>query len=172
MTTAQRTKGLTAENWLQKDDVWKAFIRLRHNGTPEPFTSRDLVEPLLEVRLSSKVPAELGKLFDVARGAMVYGWCFYPLLTLGTEQTSRVAEAAVAHRCQQLGYKGPRTFKKRLEWLAEHGVIRVASEEPWHAVRGLRNISSHPDSQQVFSPGMAVQSLQRCADLINSLFDS
>ena len=165
-------KKLTKQNWLEPAAVWKAFVRLCADGTPVPFTSSDFVEPLLEVRLSSNVPEQLRKLFEVARGTMIYGWFFYPLLTLGAEQAFRVAEAAVNHKCDELGFKGRRAFEKRLEWLAEQDVIRATSKKTWHAVRELRNIGSHPDSQQIFSPGMAVESLQRCAELINSLFDS
>jgi hypothetical protein len=44
------------------------------------------------------VPEPIRELFDVARGAMIYGWFFYPLFRLGEDQLHRVVEAAVVAR--------------------------------------------------------------------------
>jgi hypothetical protein len=74
-------------------------------------------------------------MWEVARGVLLYGWFYYPLYALGEHQLRRVADAAVLRRYQQAG--GPPNkkrdpddgqlrwpdFKRRVEWLTDHGII-------------------------------------------------
>jgi len=76
------------------------------------YVSDSWVEAHLKHQLGSQVPADLAALFEVARGAMIYSWFFYPLATLGTEQCSRVLEAGVRIRCKNLGVPVIRMDKK------------------------------------------------------------
>ena len=117
------------------------------------------------------MPSDVQALFEVACGAMVYGYFFYPLYTLAAEQLFRVVESALAHKCKALGApRSRRTFEKRIEWLVEEGVISRPESTRWHAARQMRNAASHPECQMVLTPGNAIGILERVADDINSLF--
>ncbi len=111
---------------------------------------------------------------------MIYGWFFYPLITLGAEQCYRVLEAAVRKRCEQAGIPTQRQnkrgkmietkFVENIESLIKTGIIAVADRPHWNATRELRNIASHPDSQTILAPGTTIGLLVSAADLLNSLY--
>src|ERR1035437_5846580 len=86
-------KRLSLENWLTVDPVWDAFDK------SEPS---EWVRDLLKVNLDPVVPLAIQKLFETARGTLVYGLMFYPLLTIGTEQLFRVLEAAATNKCMAM----------------------------------------------------------------------
>jgi len=128
-------------------------------------------------KLDSKVPPEIAKLLEVARGAMIYGWNFYPLLTLGVEQCYRLLDTGTRVRCNQLGIltkknggKGNTSFKENTDALMKHGLISKADEIRWNAVRNLRNWSSHPERQSLFDPGQAQGILLTTVNFLNDLF--
>lgn len=129
----------------------------------------------LSVKLNGKVPPEVRDLFAAARGALVYGWFFYPLLAIGEQQLHRVADAAIAHRYRALG--GPLTrggrlpsLARRIRWLIAEGVIPEEMARRWDAIRELRNIGSHPEFQMLHLPGDALESLAIVADSVDALF--
>lgn len=164
-------KEITPSNWLERDDVLKGFVRMSPSGQSIPLTSEDWLGHILKPKLLESVPADVQALFEVARGAMAYSYFFYPLFTLAAEQLFRVAEAAVAHKCKALGAPESRdTFKKRISWLVEEGVIPSSELNRWDAIRELRNIASHPERQSIFTPGQAIGRLEGIAVQINSLF--
>lgn len=49
-------------------------------------TEKDRVEAFLRPVLNPKVPKEIAPLLEVARGAMILGWYFYPLATRARSQ--------------------------------------------------------------------------------------
>lgn len=163
-------KRITAENW-QDADVPKLF------GLVTPCS---WLEAHLEPQLSSTVPQDIASLFEVARGSMIYGWFFYPLITLATEQCYRVIEAAVRKRCQQAGIptkkqsKSGRTietkFVQNIESLIGAGIIAEADRSRWDVTRRLRNITSHPDFQMILPPGTTTSHLVSTAEMLNSLY--
>lgn len=164
-------KRITPENWLEPD-VTKLF--------PD-IPPRSWVEAHLAPNLSPQVPEDILALFEVARGAIIYGWFFYPLLTLGAEQTQRVMEAAARQRCLELGIAQPKVnqktgrrteprFFEQIEALVARGTIGPGEAQRWKATRNLRNHASHPGRQTILSPGMAWGTLHTCAELINKLF--
>ena len=71
-------KCLNPNNWLQPD--FGPVLWPDPEGAP-PGTGW-LID-VLGPQLSASVPSEVLKLFEVARGAIVYGYLFYPLMTLG-----------------------------------------------------------------------------------------
>lgn len=107
-----------------------------------------------------------------ARGALVYGCFFYPLYTLAAEQLFRVIEAAIVHRCEQLGAPNMRNLQSQITWLINRGIIPSAEADRWDAARQLRNIASHPTNQAIFTPGMALNFLEGVANDINALFST
>jgi Domain of unknown function (DUF4145) len=111
----------------------------------------------------------------------MHGVCvvLLPLLALGAEQCSRVLEAAVRLRCEQAGIPTTKQTKKgktihtpfaeNIKSLVKAGIIHESDKMRWDAIRGLRNIGSHPESQTILSPGMAIADLFTTAELLNAL---
>lgn len=95
-------KRITAENW-QDAEVPKLFVLT----TPDSWIAAHL-----QPQISPNVPEVISSLFEVARGSMIYGWFFYPLITLGAEQCYRVLEAAVHKRCELAGISTKKQTKK------------------------------------------------------------
>lgn len=91
-------KPLTPTNWLQPDPTSGIFGRVSPVAGPMRMDGEDWARRFLAVELASHVPEPVRDLFAVARGALVYGWFFYPLFKLGEEQIYRVAEAAARQR--------------------------------------------------------------------------
>ena len=163
-------KRITPENWLQPDPVMRAFVKLAPHG-PESITSDELLQYILEPRLSESVPREVRALFEVARGAMCYGYFFYPLYTLAYEQLFRVAETAVTLKCKSLSApKSLRNFAQKVDYLIAKSAIPESEKVRWQGIRGLRNIASHPEDQSIVAPGYALHSLCQIATIINRLF--
>ncbi|TEU15931.1 MAG: DUF4145 domain-containing protein [Anaerolineales bacterium] len=164
-------KEITPSNWLERDDVLRGFVRMSSDGQSQPITGDEYLRDILRPKLLESVPTDVQALFEVARGAMAYSYFFYPLYTLAAEQLFRVAEAALAHKCNALAAPKSRdSFKKRISWLVEEGVIPGSEFVRWDAVRELRNIASHPERQSIFTPGNAIGFLEGIAVQINSLF--
>lgn len=164
-------KEISLNNWLEPDDVLRGFVRISPNGQHHTITIEDYLQHILRSKLNASVPSDVQALFEVARGAMVYGYLFYPLYTLAVEQLFRVIEAALAHKCKVIGVpKSKRTFEKRIEWLTEKGVISRPESSHWHAARKMRNAASHPEHQMILTPGNAIGILETVAADINSLF--
>jgi len=166
-------KAINPKNWLQPDPVLRGFVRLSPDGRSTTISGEEYLRAILEPKLIESVPAEAQALFEVARGAMLYGYFFYPLYTLAAEQLFRVAEAAVIRRCQELcAPKSKKTFKQKIDWLAEKMSIHESELAKWNAIRELRNISSHPDSQSILTPGNAISCLEGIAQQVNCLFST
>ncbi len=138
------------------------------------------IEAHLKPHLKQNVPREVASLFEVARGSMIYGWFFYPLITLGAEQCYRVLEAAARKRCEQAGIPTQRPTKKgkmidtkfvdNIDSLIKVGIIAAADSSRWDVTRKLRKIASHPDSQTILAPGTTIGLLVSPAGLLNNLY--
>lgn len=66
--------------------------------------------------------------------------------------------------------KKSKTFENKIDWLAEAGIIAAEQKLRWNSIRQLRNDSSHPREQNIYSPGIALQVLNATVELINALF--
>jgi len=164
-------KELSIRNWLEPDNVMRAFATVSSDGRVEHLIGADWLDKVLEPSLSDRVPKKVQLLFEVARGAHAYGYFFYPLYTLAAEQLYTVAEAAIRHRCESLGAPPSlRNFVHKINWLADRGAIREDDREEWHTIRRLRNSASHPEGQAIITPGLALGSLRQIAERINDLF--
>lgn len=163
-------KKLTVETWRHPDPISQLFSRLSQD--PSATDGGDQwAELLLEPHLSEHVPIEVRKLFEVARGAMLYGYFFYPLYTLGNEQVFRVLESALRHKCRTLEAPSEfRSFANMKEWLESRG--HLAESEIWEAARYLRNEASHPECQDILTPHNAIRGLNMAVRLIDPLFSA
>jgi hypothetical protein len=163
-------KRITAENWREA-----GLPPLYELATPENW-----IEAHLKPQLGANVPPDIAALFEVARGCMIYGWFFYPLLTLAAEQCYRVLEAAVRKRCEQVGIpttlqnKKGKTIQTRfvdnIASLIDAGILDAAQQPRWTTIRQLRNIASHPESQMIMTLGMTIDQLVLTTDWLNSLY--
>jgi hypothetical protein len=119
---------------------------------------------------------------------MIYGWFFYPLITLAAEQCSRVIEAGVKAYCvghgiptQKFNKNGhllrtkdgrpiETSYSGNIRELVKSQVIPACEAGLWNAAREFRNISSHPERQMIFTPGIALGMLKATSDRLNELF--
>ena len=160
-------KRLTLDNWLTVDPAWSGVVMSSSRSDPSDAWVFDIVRS----ELSPPVPLNVRRLFESARGTLIYSLMFYPLLTLGTEQMFRVFEAAVTAKCKEL--KAPakiRTFAAKVELLVEQGAITSEALPRWTAIRHLRNEASHPTDQSILPPSEALHILDLAIELISPLF--
>ncbi len=88
------------------------------NRQPRSVSGVEWLKVITAPILDESVPEEVTDLYEAARGALVYGYLFYPLYDLGTGQLFRVAEAAVIHKCKAMGIPVRiKRFHDRIEWL-------------------------------------------------------
>jgi hypothetical protein len=173
-------KEINQQNWLEPDDVMKAFSTTSPIGVSDAITGEEWLGRALMPTLEDTVPHPVQALFEVARSALAYGYFFYPLYTLATEQLFRVAEAAVFHKCRALGAPSSlKIFSARVNWLAENGFIdqtngstwtQLSDKKKWDLMRDGRNVGSHPKMQTLILPGAAMMFFQQVAQTINNLF--
>lgn len=166
-----RFKELTLSNWDQPDPANQVFARISRLVGPHKMTGSDWAREFLSVELGPQVPDQVCELFEVARGALVYGWFFLPMFLLGEDQLHRVLETAVRLRYAELG--GPRSqpsFKHAIDWLIARAVIPAGDQERWDGIRYLRNAASHPEHQGAMAPGTVLRTLRETAHDINRLF--
>lgn len=169
-----RFKDLTIDNWLEPDPTLDIFVRFSaEEGAFRGISAEERAQDVLAPQLDERVPLEIRRLFEVARGALLYGYFFYPLFTLGTEQLHRVVETAVKRKCEALGApsKTIKNYAAALAFLRAQGVIEEEGWVVWDAGRQLRNLASHPDDQTILPPGSAIATLRRTADAVNGLFE-
>jgi hypothetical protein len=140
-------------------------------GEASSITANESVEIFLKPKLLTTVPTNIIKLFEVSRGAMLYGYFFYPLYTSGLEQVYRVTEAAIAAKCVEVGIPiRNRDFADNIKALIGRNVLTSKEGEKWHRIRILMDQASRPEEQMVLPPGVASALLQDLADEINALF--
>ena len=141
-------KEISSANWLVADKASTVFVKLLTSGNIESITGEDWLQLILKPQLIDTVPIEIHQLFEVARGALAYGYFFYPLYTLAAEQLYRVVEAAVSYKYNSLGGPKPSktTFEKKIDWLFDVGVlIDTAEIQRQQAIERFKN--SFPDTE-------------------------
>lgn len=165
-------KNISLENWLKPDDISLSFAHISPiDGTIKPIEGDYWVRYILEPKLRELVPTEVQKLLEVTRGAIIYGYFFYPLYSLAWEQLFRVAEAAISYKCKAIkAPKSKRTFNQKLKYLLDKKVISQQDSTIWDAIRKLRNSASHPKNQKIIPPGSVIASLESIVEKINLLF--
>ena len=172
-----KVKRVTKYNWLEAEKQCKHLVWVDAQGNESMVSAEGFVEAIGAASISSKVPKEVEELFEVARGTLCYGYYFYPLYALGDQQLYRVLEAALSQKCKQMqddpSYPAEKaSFKKKLDWLRRKGCISENRYTQWDSARNLRNHASHPTSQSLIPPTMAILGTKTAAELINELYQS
>lgn len=164
-------KKLDENNWLEPDKALNGLHRIQPNGSTRPILPNEWIEDIQKQKLNDLTPFEIQKLFEVARGTMIYGYFFYPIFTLASEQFTRIAETAVNIKCNELNCpKSKNTFRKKVDWLLQESVLSNASHKKWKSIVHLRNKFSHPSRQNIFNPAIAINLMNAIAKNINLLF--
>ncbi len=160
-------KIVTLENVLEVDPVVADFVTLNHTtGEVRPQAPEDWVRLVMSITLNAAVPHEVRKMFTFAQGAMCYAHWYYPLLTLISHDLLRVADFATVQACRARGISG-KTMEKRIAALVADGAIGSTDERLWHQIRGARNRTTHPPTQDIYGFSMAFDILRTVRDLID-----
>lgn len=164
MIMEQDFKVITIENWNKADEVSELF-----NKTD--VTEYVNLERILNIRLDNCVPVEVRRMFEIARGVIVYGYYFYPLYTLGMEQLHRVGESAVKHKLKSIEeVKGKVSFTRCVERLKELKVVEGKSYNRWKTLKEMRNASSHATRHSLLPIEMVINHMAVFAKEVNKLF--
>jgi hypothetical protein len=165
-------KVINHDNWLLADA----------GGRGQVADSRIWRQAFLSIRLDSAVPADVARLFEAARGGMLYGYFFQPLLILGVEQCYRVLEVGARARCEQLGLPvscgdrsgkaHPLSFGHNLGVLVKQGLIQDADLILWRQARELRDWASAPEHHAALTMQHCATALSRAAALLGTLFQT
>lgn len=160
------------DRWLMPDLRMEQFLTLNKlTGSARDSTADDWLRLWKRGHLDLPVPAQIIELFEQARACICYGYFFYPLYALGIEQLMRVADAAVAVRCEQLDApKSVHTLSQRINWLAKSNYTRGFDAQHWHRLRLFRNEATHHTRASVIPPAMAAPVLWNLAADIQALF--
>lgn len=155
-------KEITLENWNQPDlvyDIEEYNIYLKE---------------ILNLKLDSYVPVNIRELFEAARGAMVYGYYYYPLYTLADDQMYRVGERAVKEKIKLVQVDEPvkMSFYNSIKYLHANGFLDERSFSKWNSLRSLRNFSSHPERFVLMPPAAIIEYAKGLASEINKLFNN
>ena len=159
-------KRITSHNWLEPDQI---------DVTPPAWC-----DAFLTIRLDERVPAEIAAMFETARGSVIYGGFFAPLVVLGVEHCYRVLEAGVRARCVQQGLpvffndkdgkEHPLSFAHNLRQLTDRGTIAPDDLELWKQAGELRAWAALPKHGSLIGAEHATTALSNAAMLLNKLF--
>ncbi|MEW5771143.1 MAG: hypothetical protein AB1831_12375 [Pseudomonadota bacterium] len=163
-------KRITPQNWLEPDPT----------GAPAGTDPQAWRDEFLAIDLDRKVPQAVAGMFETARGCLIYGRLFAPLVTLGVEHCYWVLEAGVRARCVQLGLpisvtdRQGRThslsFAHNLRQLQEKGAVGEEDLALWQQAGELRDWAAQPRHGEQVGPEHAHTALKRAAELLNGLF--
>jgi hypothetical protein len=157
------------ESNLLEPDPLVGGMAMRENNVIRQMVPGDLMRPILAVTVEEPVPFEVRRSFFFARNAMCYGFWYYPLITMGSQQLLRVADYATEVAGKANGLMPHRNFRPRLDQLVAAGVIDPSHLQTWLFICRFRNKATHPEWQQVWGIPQTVQVVRMVADEIKAL---
>lgn len=137
---------------------------------PTPDFIRASIERFTSVALPEHVPETVWQMFEVAKGAMVYGLFFYPLYMLGEEHLSKLFEWIVKDQYAKRSGRATRKLKVAFDWLTQQHVFPEGEDLRWLAAYKIRNEASHPKMQSIATPASASRALHLMRYLIVHLY--
>ena len=149
-------------------------------GQGHSVDARKWREAFLTIRLAPAVPADIACMFEAARGSMLYGYFFQPLMAMGAAQCYRVLESGVRASCAAAGLpvscadnqvkQHPLTSAHNLRTLVKQGVISATDLKRWQQAREMRDWVVAPENQTALTFDQGVTVLTRAAELLGTLF--
>lgn len=129
-------KGITHEEWIRE---------VKHAG-----------------QLPQSVPEEIADAFEICLGTIMYGWLYYPLITVGASKLFALRETMARIACTRYGAskRKSETFADCIAYLGQHGFIEAKDADRWKACREIRNIWAHPDRQYILPPSHALGAVE------------
>jgi hypothetical protein len=159
-------KRITAEN-ITSLDITRLFGK---------YSDAEWIDLFNGPLLLDVVPEPVQRMFELARGTMIYGRYYYPLLTLGYAECTRTLEAGARHAAH-LGGLAPEphaqvklTYEKIIGKLHEAELISATTLERWSTGRLLRNSFSHQTTPTILPPSDASAKLRGTGQQLNQLF--
>jgi hypothetical protein len=163
-------KAIDHDNWLLADAGGKGVV----------MDAGKWRQACLVISLDPAVPGDIARMFGAARGGMLYGYFFQPLLAMGVEQCYRVLESGARARCAQAGLPvacadsqgkpHPLSFAHNLRALAKLDLIADADLLLWRQAPALRDWVAEPEHQAALTLEHGVTALARAAELLGKLF--
>lgn len=162
-----------ADNWLVPDKLAvMTTIGLGLVLNPPKVEASEggaLVTRLGQLSLTDRVPKEVRKLFAAAKGAMCYGYLFYPLYAISEDRLYLAVERAVKIRSIESG--GPKkAFADAIGWLCKNGFIERDICILLGIMRKGRNEAMHAEFQTIVQPQTSIRFARRVGETINILF--
>ncbi len=163
-------KSINHDNWLRADT----------SSQERSVDARIWREAFLSIRLEPEVGPDIARMFEAARGGMLYGYFFRPLLAMGVEQCYRVLEYGARVRClaadlpvtcaDNQGRQHPLSFGHNLRALARLGLISPEDLNLWLQAREMRDWVVAPEHQTALTQEHGATALARAAELLGRLF--
>jgi hypothetical protein len=163
----------------EDEDIVLGYKRITTANITSPDVSRFFgnlgearwIELFNEPQLVDLVPEHVRGMFEHARGAMIYGWYYYPLLTVGYAECARTIEAGARNASMLLWPdRTPKRYAEMIKDLHGGGWIGDSDADRWQLGRQIRNSFAHPSGPTILPPGQASAKLRGCAEQLNALF--
>jgi len=173
------TKNLTGENWLQPDTEGLSAMKDFEEDRNGMISADDWLALCRTAELSLKVPRNVRAHFEAARGALAYGYFYYPLYTLAIEQLFRTAEWAILQKCKEtngriIDHKGRLIdFYQGLAWLRKINFLSKEEFHHWESMLKFRRRAANPKDHkdpEILPPDVIANHLNFVAEKINSIF--
>ncbi|GEM_PF-1734687 len=159
----------TRDNLLDVDPVIAAFATIE-NGEPRPLKPTDILSSIESYKLGEGVPIEIRRAFQAAKGAMVYGYWYYPMLTLAAQQLVRVAVFALENFLDLAKIDRRGAIQMQIQKLADLGFFVSSNDRArWENIRRLRNRVSHSGTANIWSVADALSIAREVSAAINTL---
>jgi hypothetical protein len=176
-------KHLTVQNWLDPDETGRAFGEVNlATGERRAASGDGWADQFLAVELHNEVTAEIREMWEAARGLALYGWFYYPLYAIAEHQLRRASpmrrsytdtgrQTALRTRSHpDDGHPTWPSFKRRVGWLIDSGIIAADKRYRWDAIRELRNETTHASIRHLVMPVDVLRGLDLLAAEIDALF--
>lgn len=112
--------------------------------------------------LPPTVPTQIAEAYEPYLGAIMYGWLYWPLLTMGIDKVLGLRETMARTACKIHGGSNnkTKTYELCIDYLFLHALIPPERRAKWDAGRSLRNSLSHPERRTIFGPWDAIVMLE------------
>jgi len=155
----------SVDSILDPDLISDALIS-DDDGTQDKLTPAYILHAIESIQLDAAVPLEVRRSFQMALGAMIYGYWYYPLYTLVSQQILRVGDFALDYFARTVGVAKPLPISARIRELYDAGLLSLEDRDHWEAIRRLRNSVAHPASTQIWPLSHAIDVAQLVAGAI------